>query len=227
MKVFCIGDSLGLPRPGIAYENTWFSMLKKEYSSIEFYPYFIRRLTTNPLRTIFSNYVCHFAPNLVIIQLGICDCAPRIINKDKMFWKIYFKTFESLGASEIGWRIVKKLFRRNNPRRVEVSIERFKNNIESFVKECKCNNIKVLYVLIGRPAMSISERSPFLSNNVVRYNECIEALSQEYPETITIINPLQSGDNDDYLSDGYHTTIKGANKVFEAIKNTTLFDNSL
>lgn len=221
MRVFCISDSLGLPRPGVSYEDTWYYMLQKEYPSIEFYPFFIRRTTTDSLKLIFSDYVDYFNPNLVIVQLGICDCAPRIINNNKLFWKAYFGVWSLLGATNFAWKIVKTLYGRNNPSRVEVSCDKFRDNIQSFVRNCSEKNIKVLYVKIGRPSSSIHERSPYLGDNISLYNSCIDSIMDNNMSTV---NPLLAGDGVDYIEDGYHTSKKGSVKVFESIRDSRLIE---
>lgn len=217
MRVFCISDSLGLPRPGVSYEDTWYYMLQKECPSIEFYPYFIRKTTTDSLKTIYYDYADYFNPNLVIVQLGICDCAPRIVNTNKLFWRLYFKIFDGLRAKDLAWKLVKRFLKRNNPSRVYVPIERFISNNEFFLKECINRQIKVLYVLIANPALSLQEKSPAMFKNIQRYNEALSELAIKYSNYVSFINPLSAGDIKDYTEDGYHTNKEGANKVARGI----------
>ena len=48
-KILCITDSLGLPRPSVDYEDTWFSMIKRELPQYDFISYFARDATTRQL----------------------------------------------------------------------------------------------------------------------------------------------------------------------------------
>jgi acyl-CoA thioesterase-1 len=100
MKVLCIGDSLALPGHHNKYEDTWFYKLKKEFPGHDFISFFKRQLTTEILVTIGggekiegafptgADCLEHYMPEIVIIQLGIVDCAPRLINEKSFLWKI-------------------------------------------------------------------------------------------------------------------------------------------
>lgn len=46
VKVLCVGDSLGLPRDGVTYENTWFYKIKIKYPNYDFIYKFKRSLTS-------------------------------------------------------------------------------------------------------------------------------------------------------------------------------------
>lgn len=120
MKVLCIGDSTSLPGRSNKYEDTWLFKLKKRHQDWDFITFFQRGITTNILSEMgggeenYDNPVgadCleHYLPDKVIIQLGIVDCAPRLIKENKLIWKIirrlddkavnryvkYLKKFES------------------------------------------------------------------------------------------------------------------------------------
>tara|TARA_B110001452_G_scaffold119986_1_gene99552 strand:+ start:11406 stop:11687 length:282 start_codon:yes stop_codon:yes gene_type:complete len=91
MRVLCIGDSTSLPGRSNKYEDTWIFKLKKRYTNWDFITFFKRALTTNVLIEMGGgdeNYpnpegadcLEHYLPDKVIIQLGIVDCAPRLLN---------------------------------------------------------------------------------------------------------------------------------------------------
>ena len=88
MRVLCVGDSLGLPRKGCPYEKTWFFKLAKKYPNIEFVDYFKRGLVLTETVNLYNMYYTDYKPDIVIIQTGICDCAPRYLNSNKLFWKL-------------------------------------------------------------------------------------------------------------------------------------------
>jgi acyl-CoA thioesterase-1 len=83
MKIACIGDSLGMPRENVLYEDTWFFRVQQSHPEKMFISCFQRSLTTDMLLDNFDEY-SFIKPDYLILQLGICDCAPRLIN-DKSF----------------------------------------------------------------------------------------------------------------------------------------------
>lgn len=217
MNIFCIGDSLGLPRNGVVYEDTWYYLLTKRFPNINFYPFFYRDQTTSSLEHIFNNYLKYYNAKFVIVQLGICDCAPRIINKDSLFWKTYFKVFQLFHASDLAWRIVKSTHSRNNPNRVVVPFDLFKTNVLTFVSLCKERGISIILVKIATPTQSLQKKSPLITGNIVKYNSFYDELKSLYPDLISVVNPLNTGEITDYVEDGYHTTAIGFKKVFDSL----------
>ena len=79
IKILCIGDSLTLPRNGVNYEDTWFYLIKQNFLNFEFISSFKRAITSNILNEHDSLEL--YSPDYAIIQLGIVDCAPRLIKE--------------------------------------------------------------------------------------------------------------------------------------------------
>lgn len=113
MKVLCIGDSMGLPRDGCTYENTWFYMLKSLYPQHEFIAYFKRGQIISEALHQYELYYQYYCPDVVIMQTGICDCAPRYINDKKLIWRVVIKLTQKAGLEFLFWRMIKMVFTRN------------------------------------------------------------------------------------------------------------------
>jgi acyl-CoA thioesterase I len=94
-KILCIGDSLALPGHLNLYEDTWYYKLKKRFPTYDFISYFKRQLTTDALVTLGggekgvdkwpkgADCLEAYMPAIVILQLGIVDCAPRLLHKNE------------------------------------------------------------------------------------------------------------------------------------------------
>lgn len=116
-KVLCIGDSLALPGHLNKYEDTWFYNLKQNFPDYDFISFFKRQLTTDVLVKMGggkegvdkmpngADCLEFYKPDIVVLQLGIVDCAPRLLNKyDKVIirllpeglTKFYIKLIKSL-----------------------------------------------------------------------------------------------------------------------------------
>jgi len=124
MKIMCIGDSMGLPREHVKYEETWVSRIKNEFSKVDFLINCQRSQTTNVLKSI--DCLEYYNPEIVIIQLGIVDCAPRILNRNTLFYKILSRLPNSIQTKI--WGVVKKVKKRS-VNTVDVDEKKFEDNL--------------------------------------------------------------------------------------------------
>ena len=90
-KVMIVTDSLSMPRPEIRYEDTWIYLLKQEFPQYDIIDRPGRGSTTTRLVTEGGGGVDlleTYMPDIVIIQLGMADCAPRLFNKRGLEYRI-------------------------------------------------------------------------------------------------------------------------------------------
>lgn len=215
MKVLCVGDSLGLPRKGVAYEETWFFKLTQRFPNVHFISKFVRELTTDRLNPIedFSNY---YSPNIVITQFGVVDCAPRVINDRLNRWKLLLSLSYSLKVEKIIWKTIKKFHHRDNPNIVYVKPQDFEKNILNYFSILQKAGVQCIIVIkIGVPGLSIRRKSPCLADNVNKYNDIFEKVSKQF-ENVVLIDPLKDGDDANYV-DGYHTNERGFQLIYDQL----------
>ena len=212
VKILCIGDSLGLPRDGVEYDETWHYILSREMPDTIIYPFFVRNQTTESLRSTYSNFVTSFKPQIIIVQLGICDCSPRIINDKSVPWKLLLKFSRLVHMESTVWRIIKLFWSRTNPKRVYVRFERFKKNVFDFSMDCMKMGVSLVFINIANPAEFVKRKSVCLKDNIDKYNSVFSELSSLYPDSIISVDPLSDGIETDYI-DGYHTNARGFRKV--------------
>lgn len=231
LRVLCVGDSLGLPREGCRYENTWIYMLKQANPQDDYINSFIRLLTSKDLQKgkgikgDFSNY---YNPDVVILQLGVCDCAPRYYNSKSTVWKIIEKTGVMLLSEKLYWKLI-KILRKRSANSQFVSIDKFTKYINNYI-ECLVNDIKVkgiVIIQIATPSKRIQEASPEFLEQIEKYNLVYNQISSRYPNVVTVISPLKTGDDQLYV-DGYHTNKNGSEAVFSDVnKQLELIRNRL
>ncbi|HON16100.1 MAG TPA: hypothetical protein PLA51_06445, partial [Spirochaetota bacterium] len=83
-KLLIITDSVSMPRPGIPYESTWIYKLKKEFPNLDIIDKAARGSTSMRLVTEGGGGVDlleTYMPDIVILQIGITECAPRLFKK--------------------------------------------------------------------------------------------------------------------------------------------------
>ena len=216
MRFLCIGDSLGLAREEVRYEDTWFYKLQKLFPDHEFIGQFERGLLMSTAYNNFDNYYTFYSADVVIIQTGICDCAPRYIVEERLAVKLIKAMSEKLGMINLFWKIVKSRGRRptcvNTP--INVFFDEYEKLVSRFI-ESGCKHI--ILVKIGHATYSIEERNPFFNQNVDLYNKEIDKIVALDSKRITAINPLDKVD-DTLFVDGYHCNSQGMDLVFTRLK---------
>lgn len=224
MKVLCVGDSLGLPREGVSYEETWFYKLKKDHPKDDYIYKFKRALTSRDLvgksgKDFFGDYSLYYRPDIVIAQFGICDCAPRYINDNKPIWlglKVIFKKFH---LESFFWRTIKIFFKRSS-KCVYVPFDEFTKNVFEYVEILKgIESVKkIIFIKIGMPGVNPQKSSPYLTENVDKYNSVFDDVAKKNPTFVNSIMPLNIPD-DAYYIDGYHTNALGFELVYKELKD--------
>lgn len=218
MKILCIGDSLGLPREEVQYEDTWFFKVKSMYPFIEWIDYFQRGLLVNEAVQKFDTYYSFYHPDIVIWQSGICDCSPRYINDMKIFWRLLIKVTKKLKVESLFWKLIKKLFKRN-PKTVYTPINDFEQQMINLIEKFFLNGAELVIIIkIGKASNIVLQNSPHINNNISKYNEVYDRIHQRYPQKVVVLDPLNKGDDALYV-DGYHCNKIGMNKVLNSISS--------
>ncbi len=219
MKILCIGDSLGLPRKGCDYEETWLALLRQHYPEHSFYAFFAGdRLIDSALHD-FNQYYQYFKPDVVILQQGICDCAPRYFDGHNILLRILRKLFYIIGIENMFWRIVKCHKRRADC--VHTRPEVFTETYTQLVDRIIANGGKyVILIKIGHGAKSVIASSPYFNQNVDRFNTLIDGIASKYNQ-VYVVDPLNNI-KEEWFVDGYHCGPLGMQKVSESL--VSVFD---
>lgn len=214
-RVLCISDSVALPRPGVSYEDTWIARLGDNLPEFDFIPIFRRSTTTDMLAGggDYGDFLLFYTPEQVIIQLGICDCSPRYIRTTSLLYKLVQRLPNNLKT--IFWSTYKTFIKRS-AKRTDVSIERFSQNIRSYLDKCiEANVQRVIIIKIATPGSTMIASNPLVVKNVNSYNSIYEKIGSEY-DFAEVINPLSVSDDSNYV-DGYHPCDKGNALVSTAL----------
>ena len=229
IKILCIGDSLTLPRTNdVQYEETWFYKIKNKFQSHDFFPLFKRGITTDILvqwggePSLISDYppgsdcLEHFKPNIVILQLGIVDCAPRLLKKgiETKLVRYLPKTI-----ADVYIKSVKKI-RGRNQNNTYVSASKFEQNIMTYFNRCQKQSVKQCIVIkIGTPSEEMVQKNPDIVKNVQKYNAIYDKVEKIF-SFVKCIDPLNSlKTNDSIFIDGYHPNSLGNKYVFEELES--------
>ena len=212
-----------LPRENVSYDYIWTKKLKDYFTTFDFIDKSQRGCNTNILRL--PDCLEYYNPKIVIIQIGIVDCAPRLLyNYEEKIVRILPRYINRIYLK------LSKIFRRSSARKAYVKPEVFKLNFENYFQRALLSKIEVIYVFkIMRAGSKYTKLNNKVQEAIIRYNKIIDELAEKYG-IVKVIDVLSENEEVDKITieDGYHINYKGheivANKLISLIKNY-LYDN--
>jgi lysophospholipase L1-like esterase len=218
-KIIIITDSLSMPRPGITYEETWIHMLKREFPAYDIIDRTARGSTSTRLVTEGgggADLLETYMPDIVILQLGMAEAAPRLFDKRGLEFTIVSRYMPPrLRQKYIGY--VKKR-RVRNPDITDVAPEQFRANITAFFERAKKISTRIILIPILPPTDEYTKKSPHAPKNVERYNDIYRETAGRF-DNVTIVDPFRPGvDINDISIDELHVNSEGSRMIFNTLK---------
>lgn len=204
MRVLFLTDSLSFPRnyngEVVEYEETYQYLLKQNFPTIDFV---FASIGGGTSRDLYKQAVYYkmFKPDVVILQCGVVDCAPRAFRllERKFLAKIkllsFFKPF------------LKKL--RKYRGIVYVNKRNFKNNL-NLIKAEFTNDPEFYAIGILPVSDEYENLIPKMKNQVTIYNKILQ---EEFDNFITTQDLPWNG----ILNDFHHLNGKGHHYVYKKI----------
>lgn len=200
-KILILSDSLALPREkpeSCNYADTWPFLLKSKF---DIHQVSIGGATSEDLKNqIFYHKM--FEPDIVIIQVGIVDCAPRfatqfelaLLNRIPFFGKFIIKFLKT--------KQVRKLRKKTyiNLNTFEIII---KNIQDSF-------NVPVYFISIINATKDYEKKLPGVTENINRYNDRLKSISKYYID-------LKSFPSQGIMTDFHHINSYGHSYIYDLI----------
>ena len=221
MKILIIGSSASLPRPNGTYEDTWPALLKNHFPTDDIILLAKRRNNTYSLQRstdpqwAYGDSLHFYDPDIVITQIGISDCFPRYLRASSLVNKLIERS--PAGVQTLFWKIY-KLFIKRSIKRADVPYKDFCINIDRYLNECKKGHVKkVIIIHIYTPPKWLRNRIPMLMEAIDMYNNAYKTIAKKY-SFAEVVEPLSSGNDEDFLPDGMHLTPCGHLKVLDSIK---------
>lgn len=205
MKIQIFSDSLALPREApqkVYYEETYPAKLQKDHIVVQF------SKGAGTIDELFGQtfYLKMFSPDVVIIQSGIVDCAPRPFTQfEEHFFKLNFVT---KGCKAILKRVTKPWLR--NLRKVAwTSPKKFRFYCNQFFKIYP--NIPIYAIGILPPRPEYEKMAKGISKRIAQYNSILKDVFRE--------NFIDTSDMPDegIMSDHHHMTTVGHQFIYDKI----------
>lgn len=212
-RILIITDSLGAPRfvdgEKITYNDTWvcqFNTLLRTLN-IETISMTINGLDSTRILQLTHDKLLLYAPDIVIFQFGIVDCAPRVLTNNEIL------ILSFLRLSKITKKIISKhhAFLSNLRNLQHTGAKKFEINLEQIYTLFHSKGIKVIHLPIAPACQRYQQKSPKISYRIQQYNSIIEKNSD-----LLLKNLYDNADVEAiFLNDLHHLNIHGHQVVFD------------
>ena len=228
-----MADSLAMPRAGetnVAFEATYPYLLerslreRKETQSSMIIERGMRRRTIEYVLDDWSELVELKTPDVVVIHVGIVDCAPRVfLRRERQF-------VESLRPAKLRDAVLRFVHNHrigivNFRRKVYVPPDRFKALVAQVIQKAKESDLRSLvFINIITPPVEMDKRSPGFIDNVRIYNEILESSVKSPGVHLIDLNKIveENGGSKKLTVDGIHINEQGHVMLAQEIEDHIL-----
>lgn len=237
MKIAILADSLALPREDVGgdellevtYPYLLDQSLRRQFGANApiIFERGMRRRTIEYVLDEWNELVELRRPQIVIVHVGIVDCAPRV----------FLRREASFVANIRFARLRDRIFKFTHDhrrkivqfrRKVYVPLPRFERLVRQVVEKAREMDVKSLvFINIIRPPDSVEERSPGFQSNVIAYNQVLQEQTKHDFVSLIDLNRLvhEDGGSDALTVDGIHLNERGhvllAQKLEDQILSTS------
>jgi acyl-CoA thioesterase-1 len=234
MKISILADSLSLPREDVGgdellevtYPFLLDRSLRKHFGDAAplIFERGMRRRTIEYVIDEWNEQVELRKPDVVIVHVGIVDCAPRVfLRREASF----------VANIRFGW-LRDRIFKFSHDhrkgivkfrRKVYVPLPRFERLVKTVVQKARETNVKSLvFINIICPPDSVEERSPGFQRNVMEYNRVLQEQTKHAFVTLIDLNGMvkDGGGSEKLTVDGIHLNEQGHILLAEKLEELVL-----
>jgi lysophospholipase L1-like esterase len=218
LRIVAAADSLALPRPApdnISWEQVWPTLLEERLCRAGLDSRVLnhgqRARTLPDLLATYEDVVACWNPGLVVLQIGIVDCAPRLFSRRE----------HKFLNEVIYWRLAKPLIRlASRNRRAIITLRpwvrytphhRFRKALGQLGRRVQGIADRVFVLPILPSFESHVRRSPGYNESVARYNQSWKEWCEACRCRFIPVEELLAGRDvrDLLLDDGHHLSVQG------------------
>jgi acyl-CoA thioesterase I len=234
MKIALLADSLALPREDVGgtgllevtYPFLLDQSLRRKFGAAApiIFERGMRRRTIEYVLDEWNELVELRKPQIVIVHVGIVDCAPRV-----------FLRREASMVANIRWaRLRDRIFKFTHDhrrrivefrRKVYVPLPRFERLVQQVVEKARETEVKSLvFINIIRPPDSVEERSPGFQSNVIAYNQVLQRQTRHAFISLIDLNRMvyDAGGPEALMVDGIHLNEHGHMLLAQELESAIL-----
>src|SRR5690606_13163769 len=125
----------------------------------------------------------YYNPKIVITQIGITDCAPRLLNRRKFSSKLLNVSPQFVKGPV--YKYLKK-HRERTVANADLSMEDFERNWVSYIERARESGTKILCIMISKPTRLVVSKSPEIGKAIELYNQILIRLANKYEHFILL-----------------------------------------
>lgn len=218
------GDSLTLPHDSVPYPHTWPGLLQRDLDEFHVVNVGQSEKTTSDfsggLNVHQKRELEYYEPQVVVVQVGIVDCAPRYFRK----WEKQLLDLIPVHTVSDGLFFLAKHLRSRSEKRSYVDRPTFRANLKAYCQRAEKSKVgRIVVVKILQPGTTYSRKNPRIEESITSYNAIIEDVVDQFGNAETL-RPLaddptveKAAIEENTLSDGYHLNRKGHRRLFERL----------
>lgn len=223
LRCLIIGSSMSMPSVDIEYEDTWPYKIISKYSNLEFIDKntrssSVRRLVKEGALSKGYDLLEYYKPDFVITQIGITDCSPRLLKREKSSTKLINYLPHTIS------KFIYDIVRKTKGRTIsccDIDNKTFYNCCAQYAERAKKMNTHIFCIKIAHTGIGVVKKSPHMNESIDLYNKEFDRLAANF-NNVTVINPFP--DNVDIqellIHDEIHPNEKGSEIIFKNIVKT-------
>ncbi len=222
-RIYLLADSLALPRPSLngsrelACEDTYPYRLRSKLESLQNEKIagidFIcnaLRFRTMPEAASFWWEVELFRPTMVIVHIGIVDCAPRVFSRGQHWFVNGIRPIRLRNSILAFVERHRRSLISISPGKVYTSPANFESSASSIAQRSSEANVKLCFVSIAPTDERLSFRSPGIQENIRKYNEILRKVANEWHASYVDLHSAVCTTKEEFLlADGHHLGLGG------------------
>lgn len=225
-RLLFIADSLGLPRPAmpsydshaVTYDQTYPHLLYLDLKKVEQRGQFQLEMILNAERArtmpkaadYWKGEGSLFLPTIVVVHIGIVDCAPRVFTPMEHY---LVSKIKPIGLQKKILNFVSKHRRKRILARPKVytTLNNFETAASRIAQSCAQAGIRLGFVSIAPTNEVLAYRSPGIVENIIKYNQVLQKVAYNWDASyIDLHAALSHRSSDEYLlGDGHHLDFQG------------------
>jgi acyl-CoA thioesterase-1 len=223
-RIVALADSLALPRDEkgevLRWEETWPYLLAEQLAGVDVINCGARaRSSDQLLGDALYEHVALKRPDVVVVQVGIVDCSPRVFTKLEKRLLGLPVVPAPLRQRIIAHRAARRaeITRRDPLGRVHTPPADYARDVARFAQEARPLGARVVFLPVLSWPARMELKSPGHGGNVRLYNDLLRTAAREQgarflePEALVPEAELERA----FMADGYHLSAHGSRRVAE------------
>lgn len=234
-NIVIIGDSLACPRPwiGLGQEDTYAARIQRalgEKAHVISLAYGERSTRHYASEAFTKTYVERSNTNTLIMQLGIVDCAPRLMTLSERgigYLCRKMRITNTIFMKYVAFKSKHRMFFTKKFPNVMVKKDEFERNVHTIISNYinYGNTGRIILINIAYPGDHLTKRSYNVLSIIEAYNEVLQRAAVADPDRVRLIDLFSITRDDTSLitpEDGHHITTSAHEIVSKALLNQIL-----